>query len=86
MFDCGCLPNQGLGKQNQGKLEPVIVIPRKGRTGLGYFLYRPLTSLHSIQIKSLGKVMFLYGLISGVFRKNPGCSIASAGAVASWPR
>lgn len=37
MFDCGYLPNQGLGKQNQGELEPIVISPRKGRTGLGYF-------------------------------------------------
>jgi hypothetical protein len=29
MFDCGYLPNQGLGEQNQGELEPIIVSPRR---------------------------------------------------------
>lgn len=37
MFDCGYFPNQGLGKQNQGELEPMRVNPRKGKRGVGYF-------------------------------------------------
>jgi hypothetical protein len=37
MFDCDYLLNQGLGKQNQGELEIIIVIPRKRKPGLGYF-------------------------------------------------
>jgi hypothetical protein len=36
MFVCGYLPNRGLRKQNQRKLELLIVTPRKGKTGLGY--------------------------------------------------
>jgi hypothetical protein len=31
MFDCGYLPNQGLGKQNKGELELIIITPRKGK-------------------------------------------------------
>ena len=66
MFDCYYLPNQGLEKQNQGRLEFMIATPRKGKTRLGYFEWRPLTSLHSMQIRSPAKVMFLYEWISGL--------------------
>ena len=37
MFDCGYLNNRELGKQNQRKLASIIAVPRKGKTGLGYF-------------------------------------------------
>ena len=37
MFQQGLLPNQGLGKDNKGKVNPVIPDSRPPRAGLGYF-------------------------------------------------
>lgn len=37
MFDYGYLHNQGLAMQNQGGLEPIIITPQEGNTGLEYF-------------------------------------------------
>ena len=37
MFQQGLLPNQGLGKDNKGKIDPVVSDSRPSRAGLGYF-------------------------------------------------
>ena len=37
MFQQGLLPNHGLGKDNKGKIDPVISDSRPSRAGLGYF-------------------------------------------------
>lgn len=37
MFDQGLLPTQGLGRQNQGGVEPIIPQVRPIKAGLGYF-------------------------------------------------
>jgi hypothetical protein len=39
MFDCDYLPSQGLEKQNHEKLEHIIVNPREGKPGLGFFVF-----------------------------------------------
>lgn len=37
MFNQGLLPGQGLGKEGQGRIEPIMPEPRPLRAGLGYF-------------------------------------------------
>ena len=37
MFQQGLLPNQGLGKDNKGKVDPFVPDSRPPRAGLGYF-------------------------------------------------
>ena len=37
MFQQGLLPNQGLGKNNKGKIDPIVPDGRLPRAGLGYF-------------------------------------------------
>ena len=37
MCQQGLLPNQGLGKDNKGKVDPVVPDIRPPRAGLGYF-------------------------------------------------
>lgn len=37
MFDQGLLPDQGLGKTNEGRVLPITAQPRPEKAGLGYF-------------------------------------------------
>ena len=37
MFQQGLLPNQSLGKNNKGKIDPIVPDGRPPRAGLGYF-------------------------------------------------
>lgn len=41
LFDQGLLPSQGLGNNNQGTVEPILLTPKLDKRGLGYFPLGP---------------------------------------------